>query len=305
MDELADFTEWLAWKQGRVSTREVLAALGRLDENDCNEGCDDNADGLANDLDDVMCEIGRRMAASNGAYPFLLNHKGTVVDVRSPDSELRMYVYFFLLLGTRLDMRANRTHGGVDGAELLEHLAACVLENYLGGCRGGENCEHPNLRRARSLVFGTANRGRFSDKVSYLCDQLGEGEKFEARDTGQVTAQDDKLDVVAWVPFSDKRGSQLIIFGQCKTGTHYDSQLTQLQPEAFIKLWIKGDFLLIPVRAFIISESLTASNWSYYCVYGGLFFDRCRIVDFCHNLDDVLLSKIKSWTEAAKNSLLI
>jgi hypothetical protein len=36
--ELADFAEWLAWKQGSVSHRQILADLGRLDENEPKRG---------------------------------------------------------------------------------------------------------------------------------------------------------------------------------------------------------------------------------------------------------------------------
>ena len=42
--ELADFAELLALQQGTVSAREILAYLGRVSENDPNEGIDDEDD---------------------------------------------------------------------------------------------------------------------------------------------------------------------------------------------------------------------------------------------------------------------
>lgn len=296
VNELADFSEWLAWTRGKVSAREILAALGRLDENDVNVGCDDNADDLAAELDEVMNEIERRSSACDGAYPFALGLQGTVL-FYAPPKDPRATVYCYLLMGTRLNMQANRTHAQIDGALLFEELGAHVLGNYLGGQAVPGQA---NRRRAKSLVFGTGNPGSFAGKVADLCTQLGEGGAFRKLDDADVDAQDDKLDVIAWVPFSDQKRSQLILFGQCKTGTSWDGQKTQLQPDAFVHRWMRDPFLMMPMRVFMITEASDRAQWCGDSLYAGLFFDRCRIIDFSENLDDKLLARIGVWTDAAK-----
>jgi hypothetical protein len=286
--ELADFAELLAWDNGSASAREIIAYLGRLDENDDNIGCDDSEDETTNELDEVMNEIERRAAACGTGYPFALDFEGTVLRYLPNDQDRRSHVYRFLLLSTRLNMKDNRVHEAIDGADLLEELAADALRCYLGP------------QRARSIVFGTSAPGSFQDKVNTLCRELGEGGSFRSFDDSPVDANDDKLDTVAWVPFSDGHRNQLIVFGQCKTGSTWGSLVTQLQPDGFIKRWMSEPYLVDPLRAFCTSEAANRSKWSGTSIYAGLFFDRCRIVDFCDDLPNELYKKIKTWSGAAK-----
>lgn len=289
--ELADFVEWLAWQQDFTSEREVLAALGRLDDNDDNDGCDDSYDETADTLDEVFNEIERRSTACRGGYPFQLDQVGTILRYVAGDDDPKCDAYLYLLLSTRLNMQTMRIHNGVDGADLFEKLAAHVLKNYLGPERG------------QSFVFGTSSGGAFSDKVGDLCKQVGEGGGYRNRDGGVSHAKDDKLDVVAWVPFSDNMPGKLVLFAQCKTGSTWKNQVTQLQPGAFLSQWTHNGFVIDPVRVFCISEAHDRSRWQETCGYAGLLFDRCRIVDYCDELTGGLLQAIKDWSSAAKESI--
>lgn len=301
-DELTDFAEWLAWKQGAVSAREIQAALSRLDENDDNEGCEDNSDELSNFMDEVMNEIEVRESACGGDYPFHLNPLGTSLNHVGQSENACHLVYQFLLLATRLDMKANRMHADLDGADIFEHLSAHILANYLGG--PGTiltETEHNILRknRACSWVFGTGTRGAFEDKVQRLCELTNEGGGFKNNFGGSHRAKDDKLDVVAWVPFQDNQPSQLIVFAQCKTGTNWKAQTTQTQPDAFGRNWLERQFVVNPIRAFMVAECLDRMEWGRLQVEAGLFFDRCRILDFCNDLPDDLIENIRCWNHAA------
>lgn len=302
-DELADFAEWLAWKQGAVSAREIQAALGRLDENNDNEGCEDSSDDLSNFLDEVMTEIEVRESACGGTYPFRLNQLGTALNHAGSSENICHHVYHFLLLATRLDMNSNRVHAELDGADIFEHLSAHILANYLGG--PGTiltETKHNILRknRAYSWVFGTGTRGTFEDKVQRLCDLTNEGGRYKNNYGAIHHAKDDKLDIVAWVPFQDQKISQLIVFAQCKTGTHWENQTTQTQPDAFAKKWLERQFVVNPIRAFMVAECLDRLNWGHSQVEAGLFFDRCRILDFCHDLPENLIENIRCWNHAAR-----
>lgn len=287
--ELSDFAELLAWCRGSVSAREIVAYLGREDDNDNNVGCDDNEDENASELDEVMNELERRSQACNDGYPFRLELEGTVLKFAADGANPKQDVYLYLLLSTRLNMLKSKVHANIDGTALLEEISAHTLRCYLG------------KDRAKSMVFGTAMGNKFEQKINKLCTELREGGCFKNWDSAPVNANDDRLDAVAWVPFTDGTSNQMVVFGQCKTGTNWETQSTQLQPDAFVKRWTsERAFSLTPVRAYCISEAADRSRWQGITAYAGLLFDRCRLVDFCDELEAGTLQKLKVWSAAAK-----
>ena len=183
LHELADFAEIVAWEYGRVSERDVIAYLGRVGDNEKNVGVNDTEEDTTNELEFVMNEIERRSSACRGGYPFTLSLEGTVLKYESASAQqVESQVYRYLLLSTRLNMLNRKMHAGLDGTLLLEHLAAHVLQNYLGA-------------RAKSIVFGTADAGSFKTKVENLCESLCEGVGFKNLDgDSKVSAVDDKLE---------------------------------------------------------------------------------------------------------------
>ena len=284
--ELADFAELLSWKQGSVSATTVVGDLGRLAENDYSEGVPEEEE-IPQDVEDAFREIERRIEDSNGGYPFEFNANGTVLYPIQGVDDVRHLAYKYLLLSTRLDMNKNRTHVGINGTELLEGLAAVTARQYLGA-------------RAESMVFGTSEDAPdFPAKIDILCQKLNEGGGFVARGASARRKKDDKLDVVAWTPFADRREAKLIAFGQCKTGTNWRSQVTQLQPDKFCSKWFQSQPAVNPVRMFFISEALSSVDWRNESVDAGLLFDRCRIIDYCGGLDGGLLQNLENWTTAA------
>lgn len=292
VNELADFAELLAWCKGLVSAREIVAYLGREDDNDNNVGCDDNDDENAVELDETMNELERRSQACNEGYPFVLELEGTVLKCQFDEGNQKQAVYLYLLLSTRLNMLKAKTHAGIDGTTILEEISAQILKCYLG------------KDRAKSMVFGTAIGNKFEDKVNHLCQEIKEGGCFKNWDAAAVSANDDRLDSVAWVPFADGTANQLILFAQCKTGTTWESQSTQLQPDAFLKRWTSERvFSFMPVRAFCVSEAADRSRWCGLTAYAGLLFDRCRLVDFCEHVEVATMAKLKAWNQAAKGTI--
>ena len=287
--ELADFAELQAWQNSSVSATDVSRLLGRLDENDYPHGVpeEDEIDEIVGDAYD---ETERRLTVCRNGYPFSTDQRGYILRVRRGLGYVKYVTYKYLLLATRLNMSDNRVHSGIDGTLLFEELAAEVARAYLG-------------TRAQCLVFGTANqRFGFPGRVDDLCRQLGEGGGFVNRNGASPRAQDGKLDVVAWKSFTDGFAGQLIVFGQCKTGTNYKDTLTQLQPDAFCKKWLRDQPALIPVRTLFITEALPRSeqsDWYNTAADSGLLFDRCRIVDFCDDISANTLDKVITWTVAA------
>lgn len=288
--ELADYVELVAWRDGSMSAVALIRFLGRREDPDYSTGVpeEDEADTV---VEDAFGEIERRREACAGDYPFVLDDSGAIVKRqggRTGGQANAMHaIYEYLLLATRLDMKNDRRHGGHDGTKLLEELAAETARSYLGS-------------RSESMVFGTAaSAGGFPARVNELCSRMDEGGGFANHGSTASRQQDGKLDVVAWTPFSDRLPGQLIMFGQCKTGTHYKDQLAQLQPDAFCRKWLRTQPAVTPTRAFFLSEALPRSGWRNSAVDAGVLFDRCRIVDFARDASDRLLTRIRAWTRTA------
>lgn len=294
--ELADFVEWQAWCNGSYSSRSANSAIDQLDDNFDIEGVMDDSDKVGFDLEEVFVELQKREAACNGAYPFTLDATGTVLHFNVDGANFRQTVYLYLLLGTRLNMQTDKVHADIDGTLLLEELGAEILKYYLGA------------DRTETMVFGTAVAGGFAEKVNQLCMNLREGGCFHHHDKGRVCANDAGLDVVAWKPFSDFRPGKLIVFAQCKTGTSWHGQIGELNPEAFLNTWTRErTFQANPLRALIVAEAINPDRWGEITGKAtkpnfGLFFERCRIVDFTAELSGDLQDRIADWVNAAFSS---
>ena len=284
--ELADFVELVAWRNSTMSIVELNQLLGRLDEADYSDGVPEENE-IDVSVNNVFSEVGRRCDACSGAYPFVIDNGGQSVRFEVKDDNDRHMIYLFMLLATRLNMKGNRDHGGFDGTQLFEELGAESAKHYLGS-------------RAESLVFGTtADDDSFPERVNDLCRQLGEGDGFVDRYGGSRKVKDDKLDVVAWTPFADQQRGKVIMFGQCKTGTHYRDNLTELQPDAFCTTWWRSPPVVTPTRAFFVAEALPRAGWGRVASKTGVLFDRCRIVDFSEIVSTDVLEKVRTWTNAA------
>jgi len=293
LHELADFMELHAWREGAISEQRICDALGRDDDNEVQDGVESSDDDIAAKLEEVMLEIERRVSACDGAYPFNLDRVGTVLRHNAADQSVRKEVYRYLLLATRLNMTEHDTHAGIDGTELLEEVSACALRGYLGA------------DRAQSLVFGTSATGSFKERVDQLIYRVGEGGRFKGKNTDDLQPADAKLDVIAWVPFADSLPSKVVIFGQCKTGTNWKGELTQLQPDKFTGLWMTNPFCHVPSRAFCIAEAASQTRWHHDATYAGILFDRCRLAGLSFGLDADLFERVQTWSAAAISSFLL
>lgn len=305
--EVADFAEIMAMLHGACSAQQMQAHLGRVEDNletlddgprvnefyKRPEGPADTDDINEMIVNEVLTIFQERNAACNGSYPFHMRDQSFTLIYEQSDQSNLPPIYEYLLLATRLNMSTCRTHDSIDGALLLEELSAVVLGSYLGNSR------------SQTMIFGTTSKSSFEERVNQLCINIKEGVGFQNKDSGRINAQDDGLDVLAWIPFSDTLASKLAVFGQCKTGTKWEDKRSDLNPVAFLRRWtIDGSFALDPVRAFLVAEAQKRDYWYGTVVYTGLFFDRCRIVDFAQGLNTELSDKIKRWTIASKKSLL-
>ena len=302
--ELADYAELVCWEQGSTSMNALSADLGRLEENDYSGGTPEEEDapdlgrldakdysgGVPEEekvpqiVEEAYLEIERRKEACRDGYPFIVGEHGYTLHASQKAGNHKHIIYKYLLLATRLNMNANRKHANIDGTHLFEELASEAAREYLGA-------------RAESIVFGTAAGSNFPGKVNDLCKRIKDGDQYYKRSS--ASPRDGKLDVVAWKHFADRLPGKLIVFGQCKTGTNYRDELTQLQPDVFCRNWLFSPPALTPVRMFFVAEAISRLDWGSVSSEAGLLFDRCRIVDFCDGISEDVLEKVKVWTEAA------
>lgn len=306
--ELADYVEWRTWQNGHFSVEDLTSELTRLADEDYSSGVLENEIIMQGEgnieveqaIIEVYDELGIRAKACDRMYPFFLEYNSRVLSRKTKHDIPIWEIYKFLLLSTRLDMSANKMHAGYDGTQLFEELSAIVAENFFGD-------------RAESIVFGARpNDPDFKFKIENLCNKLGEGGGYKKKISAQnPRTRDGKLDFAVCKYFSDMREGKLIGFGQCKTGTHWDEHVTELQPFDFCRKWFKDFPPVIPIRMFFISEALSLDYWYDFSVDAGLLFDRCRIIDFYSNNDkknntgNVILNKITLWNEDAVASVSI
>ena len=292
VDDLTDFleSECIKSTRGRISVSSILSPL-LVGSDEANiDGVDGDYDRLHMKTEEILIEVDRRRNAANNNYPFRVQGKG--LEIKDKDDPV-YWTYCYLLFCTRFNMQAERTMAGVDGSLLFEKFSAFVAKEYFGN-------------RADAMVFGTAEQGDFMEKVSLLCQALGEGAEFENKDQvppNQI--KDDKLDVVVWKSFADRNVSKLIGFGQCKTGMSWrsDNSLTQLRPESFCKKWFSRMPAHDPARMFFVADTFCLeSSWYRHASDAGIVFDRFRLMDFLPNNDEFqkrVYTELVNWTGEA------
>lgn len=239
-------------------------------------------------VEEALNEVELRFINCNKKYPFIVENNKVVF--KSVDRQTNL-IYLYLLLCTRLYMGGvapEKVFRELDGTLLFEELCEAVLLNYWGD-------------RSKSYLFGTAGGNRFKDKVNGLISSIREGGSFNNVEGLTITENDGSLDIAVWKMFSDKRGSQLLGFAQCKTGDTWAGELRKLNPGTFVDTWFTEPTTLTPTNVFMVSDIVRSYFWK--TSMNMLFFDRCRIMDFLPNdIDDALVDKLATWVIAALNS---
>ena len=104
--------------------------------------------------------------------------------------------------------------------------------------------------------------------------------------------------MVVWKEFADQRHGKLIGFGQCKTGTHWEKSVHDLVPERFCHKWVRTAPSVMPVRLYFIASRVLDRDWFEACVDAGIFFDRCRILNYAPTMP-ALRTEWTKWVSTA------
>lgn len=299
-DKLVNLADWVEIKailesDGNASQEDLSRALQRaysMDEMDARTLAGDAFKELK-DRENVCLPLPGRGHAWQ--YPFKLNAAGNLLSLRAKltaQSRAGM-LYTFLLVASRADMDSQRKLENLDPASLFEQLCADVLLNFWGG----------RTELSGSMVFGTARKKakhntQFHSNIEHLCTNLrhGRGMKAGVKTPG---AGDGKLDVVVWRVFSDGRTGGLIGFGQCKTGIHWKTHLTKLQPRHFCQKYFQEPLIIDPIRVYMVPHRVDGAEWNSHTSEGGLLLDRCRLVQYGYDISKEVFADCRSWLNAA------
>jgi len=286
--EWADYAEYKALKkQGSLSLLDLFKSPMLISDEIIINGIEDDTDKFINKIDEISSEIQNRKVHTRDQYPFELQNQDYTLKYNKNEN-LSNLIYRFLLLSTRLKMSIDKVQNGIDGTKLFESLSAEIAISFFG-----ENSKAEILGTGNSEVLG------FRNKLAQITKKIGEGGQIHNHDS--YRPQDDNIDVIAWKGFSDKKVSQIIAFGQCKTGTSWQDRLSELNAEAFCNTWFSKQPVLKPIRMFFCAQYFPKEIWTPRANEAGLVFDRFRIIDYLPTtINDELYVNIKSWCFAAE-----
>jgi hypothetical protein len=291
--ELADYLEMsclldLSHKYSVIAAYRKL--IPSLDGNDPG-GIESEEDQVILDMEDVLNVIQDRNLWCSGKYPFEIVHGGSIKTKRSTLSDVD-YVYLFLLFATRLNMKDDKVQAKIDGTLLFEEICEVIAQQYFGA-------------RSKALLLGTAAGASFDQKITKLINTIKQGEGQRKRADGRGKTKDGGIDIVVVNAFSDERIGKLIGFGQCKTGVHWEGEISLLQPKTFVNDHLLDSNNLDPVAMFFVAEERLV-EFTANAGHTDVFFTRCRIMDFLPDIIPLsVMSQIKPWVDAASKMLQV
>ena len=181
-------------------------------------------------------------------------------------------------------------YGGQGGAhrpaKLFERLTSEAISTYLSG---------------QAVVFGWPSNpddspdeeeeSRIKRKVRRVAEALRE--RFCEAPPARFKDRD--LDVVGWIPFADRRSSQVVILMQSTVQQNWKDKLP-VPLDAWRQYVHWG---CCPVKAFAIPRIVTDHEWHEASVDKGVLFDRARIVNLLSDgvQDMAFRQELSAWVE--------
>ena len=288
--EHADWLELraLAATNGTSSYNELARALktsGTADAvSDSRREDEEIIDGIA---DAASYELGERYEACGSQeiiYPFMLDRHTVSL---KPDHTDSLYIFLLLLSSFGKDAGPSGTHGD----RVFEDVCAQAAESYFGGPSEYVHSRVFGFPRAKLPV-------NFEAAVNQLCHDMGEGTESRTRPS-TAHLKDDKLDIVTWAAFPDKRPGKLIGFGQCATGNNWREKKSELKPQAWCGKRLMRNPLILPTPLFFVPHRIDSSEWDETTLDAGVVFDRCRIAFCSQELGEDLYSTCVRWSNHA------
>lgn len=171
-------------------------------------------------------------------------------------------------------------------AKLFERLTSEAISCYLSG---------------QAVVFGwpfdpddrpdEEEESRIKRKIRRIAEDLRE--RFS--EAPRATFKDRGLDVIGWIPFTDKRSSQIVILMQSTVEQDWKNKLP-VPLDAWCQYVHWG---CNPVKAFAVPCIVNDYEWHDVSVDKGILFDRVRIVNALSDgiRDSGFKQELSAWVE--------
>lgn len=237
-------------------------------------------------LETIIAEVDRRSRCGGVQYPFKVEASKTGVSITGGT---QLFVYGFLLfLCVSQSLRTPGRLREVD--ERFDLLVVQSLRGYLG----------PG---SHAIRFGSPASGarptRFRDAVRWLGGELslptGKGELRSHTGDGGA-------DVVAWVPFADKREGFLVVLAQCTVQVNWHSKGKDIVTDRW-RGWL--DLGKDPTTCLAVPFAVAPgyAAWDEIRRTTHLVFDRIRLVRQLPELPDDLYKSIRKWVRREAKEL--
>jgi hypothetical protein len=209
--------------------------------------------------------------------------------------------YVFCMLVSYLRMTGNTIIDVLDppATKLFEKIARMSIRGYLGA-------------ECIAYIFGFPRDPAelpqgFAEAVERIFRELGEGGAH--KDSGGQP-QDDKVDIIAWVPFCDGREGKLVVFGNCTTAAKVGGdKAREMNIEQFYKSWATKEPDSPHVAAYFFPHRHEVQDffgWQRLVNAqpgGQLVFERCRLASWARPAGDSDVADHRKWIEAALDAL--
>ncbi len=197
------------------------------------------------------------------------------------------YTYTFQLLISSHKLYSNTKINRLQWkkvAKLFERFATSAIEGYLPG-------EAINVGFPRE---GEVPKG-FTNCLDYLCQRTGE--LRGPIKSYNLPTKDDKVDIIAWLPFPDMRTGQVMIFAQCAAGSDWKSKAGEISLELW-KDYINWAAMPIMAIAFPF-VCIDSGEWGHLSKQNrGFLLDRLRLSSIYRDRRGAttdLRKEIKNW----------
>ena len=229
-----------------------------------------------------------RMRAIGPNYPFSRELSGWAL-VQGWEEYLPYSFLLLVSLGHHYSELSRKSGAATEPSVILEHLTRHVVSQYFNGqaIRFGSKRENP-------IPSG------FDDAVDFVATRMRESAGGRL---SKSSLKDDGVDVIAWLPFQDKKRGQLAILVQCAIGKNWDDKLSDIS----IKLWETHILWTVtPVLAIAVPFCFPLGvDWDRVSKEAGIIFDRARLVSQSRldSFESDLAARIVKWNTAEVASL--
>ncbi len=219
-------------------------------------------------MDDVFGELERRKILYGRNPPFKIIDDG--VAESNIDCHNNSEYLFCLILAVY-----GNIHDVNKDAKLFEKISNEAIKKYL---------------KAKTVLFGYPQ----SIPILKLTKMMSEIFLAEL----SMNSNDRKVDIVAWIPFRDKRSTQAIFLFQCAAGNNWRQKTRDVPLEAWENCarW-KSPYLS---KGFCTVHTISTSLWLDCADEAGILIDRPRIfknirnIDLRENLREILKNRCES-----------